>query len=316
MYSNVKDSSDSKKLFWASISAAIILSFLVLFSLSSGANASALTPDGTVAPPPAPTIPPTLAPPTATSNPLFTATRTATRTRTPIGNPTATSVSTTPTVPHPVPTSIATPGSCTVTFSDVEFGAWFHDYVMWMACNGIVNGYPDGTFRPGNPATRGQIVKIVVGAFNLPINTTNGPTYADVSTDSTFYSWIETATFYGIINGYPCGGSGEPCNAQNQPYYRANNDVTRGQLTKILVLSAQQANPIGWPLLNPAQASFADVQVGSTFYTSVETAYAHGLVGGYDCGGAGEPCPGRYFRPGGNATRAQLSKMVYEAIVP
>jgi hypothetical protein len=187
---------------------------------------------------------------------------------------------------------------------------------MWMACNGVVNGYPDGTFRPGNPATRGQIVKIVIGAFNLPINTSNGPTYADVSTDSTFYTWIETATFYGIINGYPCGGPGEPCNAQNQPYYRANNDVTRGQLTKILVLGAQQANPSGWPLLNPVLPTFVDVQFGSTFYTTIETAFAHGLIEGYNCGTAGEPCPGRYFRPSASASRAQLSKMIYEAIVP
>jgi hypothetical protein len=31
---------------------------------------------------------------------------------------------------------------------------------------------------------------------------------------------------------------------------------------------------------------------------------------GYPCGGPGEPCPGRYFRPRNNVTRAQLSKTV------
>jgi hypothetical protein len=33
-----------------------------------------------------------------------------------------------------------------------------------MVSNNIVSGYPDGTFRPYNYATRGQIAKIVYGA--------------------------------------------------------------------------------------------------------------------------------------------------------
>jgi hypothetical protein len=186
---------------------------------------------------------------------------------------------------------------------------------MWMACNGIVTGYPDGTFRPGNPATRGQIAKIVVSAFSLPINTT-GLGFADVPPGSTFFEWVQSAAFYGIVVGYPCGGEGEPCNALLQPYYRPNSDVTRAQLTKIIVRSAQQWDPVGWALVNPATATFNDVPLGSTFYQFVETAVAHNVLAGYDCGDPGEPCPGRYFRPNGNATRAQLSKMVYEAVAP
>jgi hypothetical protein len=38
---------------------------------------------------------------------------------------------------------------------------------------------------------------------------------------------------------------------------------------------------------------------------------------GYPCGGPNEPCDGQnrpYFRPGNNATRAQLSKMLALAL--
>jgi hypothetical protein len=38
----------------------------------------------------------------------------------------------------------------------------------------------------------------------------------------------------------------------------------------------------------------------------VETAHAHGIVSGYTCGSG---C--LEFRPGGNATRGQISKIVY-----
>ena len=50
--------------------------------------------------------------------------------------------------------------------------------------------------------------------------------------------------------------------------------------------------------------------MGSPFYTFVETANAHGIISGYNCGGAGEPCPGRYFRPNVYITRAQISKLI------
>ena len=48
-------------------------------------------------------------------------------------------------------------------------------------------------------------------------------------------------------------------------------------------------------------------------YSDIEAANANNIVDGYSCGGAGEPCPGRYFRAEAQATRAQLSKMLYQA---
>lgn len=201
-------------------------------------------------------------------------------------------------------------------FSDVLPGAWFYDYIHWLYCQGVVQGYPDGTFRPGNLTTRGQIVKIVSGAFQLPTHTENGPHFTDVPTDQTFYSYIETAYHFGIITGYPCGGPDEPCDAESRPYFRPDTNVSRGQLSKIIVLTAQLFDPVGWALVTPPVATFNDVQVGSTFYSYVETAVLHAVVEGYPCGAADEPCPGRYFRPGGYSTRAQLAKMVFVVVVP
>jgi hypothetical protein len=79
-------------------------------------------------------------------------------------------------------------------------------------------------------------------------------------------------------------------------------------LSKIIVTAA------GWSVLNPLDATFSDVPRGSAFYTFVETAYCHQVLSGYDCGSPGEPCPGRYFRPGNNAIRGQIAKMVYNVV--
>jgi hypothetical protein len=187
-----------------------------------------------------------------------------------------------------------------------------------MACQGIINGYSSGCqsgnpcFRPNNNVTRGQLSKIVsLSAGFSEEHTTQ--TFTDVPPGSTFYQYIERMAARGIINGYPCGGQGEPCDELHRPYFHPNANATRGQIAKIDVLSAVQA--LGWTLLNPLTNTFQDVPVGSTFYQYIETAVAHGVLSGYPCGQppAGECVPPSnkpYFVPNANATRGQSSKIV------
>jgi hypothetical protein len=255
----------------------------------------------------------------ATSTPTSTPTATPTSTATATASPSATATAThTPTVPATA-TSTAAPPSATVTatpcgvsFSDVQLSDYFYTPVLYLACRGVVGGYSDGTFRPYNNTTRGQLSKMVVLAYALPIQTpaAGGYTFADNPAGSTFFDYIETAAARGIVGGYACGGvnpqTGLPelCDANNRPYYRPGNYVTRGQLTKIVVGAAQQIQ--GWALLNPATPSFSDVPPGSTFYPYIETAVCHAVLGGYSDG---------TFRPAANATRGQISKIAYNAIL-
>ncbi len=55
-------------------------------------------------------------------------------------------------------------------FTDVKAGKWYSDYVAWAAEKGVVEGYPDGTFRPNAPVTREEAITIL-GRYcdkNLP----------------------------------------------------------------------------------------------------------------------------------------------------
>jgi hypothetical protein len=234
---------------------------------------------------------------------------TATATVTQTGVPTATATQTTTVTQTGVPTATAT--MCAVSFSDVAPTDYFYTPVLYLACHGVIGGYADGTYRPYNNTTRGQLAKIVVGAFGLPSTTpaAGGGTFSDVAPGSTFYTYVETAAAAGLVSGYPCGGTNpqtgaaELCDGANRPYYRGGNNVTRGQLAKIVVVAAQGTR--GWTLQNPATASFRDVPVGSTFYQYVETAVCHSVLGGYADG---------TFRPSDNATRGQIAKIVYFAI--
>lgn len=53
-------------------------------------------------------------------------------------------------------------------FSDVPAGSAFFPYVETAYCHGILSGYSDGTFRPSNNATRGQLSKIIHKALFAP----------------------------------------------------------------------------------------------------------------------------------------------------
>lgn len=40
---------------------------------------------------------------------------------------------------------------------DVLPGGWYEEYIQWAVDNGIISGYPDGTFGPEDNVTRGQV---------------------------------------------------------------------------------------------------------------------------------------------------------------
>jgi uncharacterized delta-60 repeat protein len=218
--------------------------------------------------------------------------------------------------PTPTPTTpvTVTPTSCPVQFPDVPEGSTFYDFVRCLACRGIVSGYPDGTFGPNNPVTRGQLSKIVSNSAGYNENHTN-QSFEDVPVGSTFHLFIERLFTRGYIAGYPCGGAGEPCVPPgNRPYFRPNNQVTRGQTSKIVASAA------GLPAPPPGLWTFQDVPNTHTFWEWIEALASSGATSGYPCGGAGEPCvpPENryYFRPASNVTRGQSAKIVAYTFFP
>lgn len=175
---------------------------------------------------------------------------------------------------------------CPITFTDVHFTDYFYDAVCYLYCMGAITGYADNTFRPFNDTTRGQLTKIVVLAEQWPINTQGGPHFSDVPTTNPFYAFVETAYNRGIITGYSDGT------------FRWGTNMTRAQLCKIVVLAE------GWWLFSEGP-HFRDVGNLHPFYIYIETAYIHGIISGYSDG---------TFRPYNNATRGQISKVVYSAV--
>ena len=265
--------------------------------------------------------------PTNTPVPIRTNTPVPVLTNTPVpvgsGTPTNTSVPVVTNTPVPIgtgqPTNTSVPNTsptpCTVRFSDVPYNdstVYYSIPVYNLACSGVISGYNDGTFRPYNNTTRGQMAKIVALGFHLSLlnpPAENDRRFTDVLPSNVFYTLIETLAADNITSGYTCGGTNpdtgvaEPCDSVQRPYFRPASNITRAQLAKFVVIAATQTR--GWALLNPLSPRFTDVAPGSTFYEYIETAACHNVVTGYSDG---------TYRPGALATRGQIAKIVYVAI--
>lgn len=138
--------------------------------------------------------------------------------------------------------------------------------------------------------------------------------FTDVPSTNTFYPYVRCMACRGIVSGYPCGGvnpqtgEAEPCDAQHNPYFRYNNAITRGQISKLVSNAAGFSD-------DPGPQIFEDVSPASPFFPFINRLSNRGVIGGYPCGTTpSEPCiaPSNrsYFRPSGNASRGQISKIV------
>jgi plastocyanin len=107
-------------------------------------------------------------------------------------------------------------------FSDVPPGNPFFCYIETAYGHGIISGYADGTFRPGNNVTRAQLSKIVVQAEGWHTQCSGPGHFSDVPPSDPFYCYIETAYGHGIISGYADGT------------FRPGASATRGQISKII----------------------------------------------------------------------------------
>jgi hypothetical protein len=147
------------------------------------------------------------------------------------------------------------------SFADVPASHTFYQWIEIGAAKGLASGYACGGpgepcdtqhrpyFRSGSSVTRGQLAKMLVISKQWTPLTTGTPTFRDVPAGSTFYGYVERVAANGVINGYPCGGLGEPCPGL---YFRPSGTATRAQASKMISLARRDGRPIPTPTPRPA----------------------------------------------------------------
>lgn len=150
----------------------------------------------------------------------------------------------------------------------------------------LINGYPDGFFRPDNPITRTEFTKILVLSLNLGLVSPSQAQFTDVSPDFWGYPYVETAAAAGIINGV------------GQGLFAPGNNITRADMATMIGRAL--------PLAPQDTLSFTDA--------AEIPQYARGFVGAASAKGILQGFPDGSFRPLNNATRAETAAMILRII--
>ncbi|MBE9057228.1 S-layer homology domain-containing protein [Sphaerospermopsis sp. LEGE 08334] len=89
-----------------------------------------------------------------------------------------------------------------VNFSDIPKDYWAKDYIAELAAMEIIDGYPDGTFRPNAPVTRAQLAALLQKTF-IKSKVRKAINFRDVPPDYWAYNAIRESYemgFFTVVN--------------------------------------------------------------------------------------------------------------------
>ncbi|MDF2626179.1 MAG: Regulator of chromosome condensation [Symbiobacteriaceae bacterium] len=181
-------------------------------------------------------------------------------------------------------------GATTSAFTDLA-GHWAEEIVAGATAAGYVQGYPDGTFRPGTPVTRAELLKLIGAATGTePHGATGG---AGIFPDLGPEHWLVQQ---GYADPQTLRAAGELWAVPTGNPLDATRPVKRWEMAALVawVEVAGDLNPVEG---NDALQRFPDLrQWGQPSKAWVGLAAAHGLMGGY---------PDGTFRPEEPVTRVE-----------
>lgn len=122
-------------------------------------------------------------------------------------------------------------GMYQASFPDVDSDAWFNKYIGYLEDKNVLSGYEDGTFRPMDTITRGEISAVIARAQRYDLISYNN-IFTDVTENDWAKDYIETLADKNIVSGYEDGTFG--------PY----SPLTRAEAVAIINRVLVESTPI------------------------------------------------------------------------
>lgn len=184
----------------------------------------------------------------------------------------------------------------TAGYVDVLKGSWYYEAVMEQTANGILNGYPDGSFAPQKAISVGELITLLCRINRCALaSSANGEHWA--------YSAFEYAKTAGWLNRIEAKAAGADL----------DESITRKLAVKLMLCAFGVEAPTKAVFLkNP----FADIvndgapsnalteRLNYVYEDYILTAYHMGLVNGTS---------ETSFDPDGVLTRAQIAQLLFNA---
>lgn len=175
-------------------------------------------------------------------------------------------------------------------FTDLDGFEWARLYIQTLSSKGIINGFGDGTFRPGDKVTREEFVKMLVAAFDL-----NGDTdieFKDVDSKSWAYEYIKKAVSAGVVNGV------------SDTEFGINTAISRQDMAVMAYRAANKAGRL--KSINLDTDAFDDESDISDYAReAIKYMKSAGIINGIG---------DNMFNPEGTATRAETAAVICKVI--
>lgn len=175
-------------------------------------------------------------------------------------------------------------------FTDIA-DSGYREYISLGQAAGIINGYPDGTYRPNNPVTRAQYVTMLYNMCGKPDASGYEVNFNDTNTISASYmDAVKWGVAMGVINGY------------GDNTFRPNKNISRAEMAAFsyrlikLVVGGEPTDEL------KADCSFKDsASIPNVHREAVNVCANLGIIQGFSDGN---------FRPNATANRGQAATIL------
>ncbi|MBM7567035.1 S-layer homology domain-containing protein [Paenibacillus sacheonensis] len=172
-------------------------------------------------------------------------------------------------------------------FKDAD-AHWAKADIYYLAGKDIIGGVNDSQFLPNNAITRGEFVKLIVGAAGADVSAFTNSSFADVKPGDWYSPYVEWAKKNNVVLGVKPNA------------FAPNDKITREQMAVILV---RLSDLLGYDLEASAQPVHFKDEANISAYAreAVKKAQQAEIISGM---------PNNQFAPEKSATRGEAAKML------
>lgn len=168
-------------------------------------------------------------------------------------------------------------------FSDVKWGYWAKGPIEVLAGLEIINGYPNGSYRPDQKVTRAELTAILVRAKMGQLTTYGFPSFKDVRALHWAAPYIDKAIELEWVKGFPDGS------------FHPNQLITRAEGIDLI------GRFDNWEDYELNEKPFADIPLNYWAAQAIATAKAKGLL---------KYLADQNLRPTAPLTRAEVAELL------
>lgn len=178
------------------------------------------------------------------------------------------------------------------SFSDVAEGHWARAYIAELASQEIIEGFPDGRFRPDQPVTRGQFAAMIRKAFKKD-KVRDAIAFRGISKNHWAYNAIRESYEMGFLG------------TESDNQFNPTQNLSRLQILVALAKGLDYSSTSSSEML---MQTYSDAsKIPSSFRSLVAAATERGMVVNYP--------DVKSFNPNKVATRADVAAFIYQGLV-